>query len=387
MDRIVLKGITWDHSRGITPLLAAAQRFSEIYPQAEIIWKKRTLQEFADYPVEELATDYDLLIIDHPSVGCAAKKECVLPLDEYLPSAFLKEQLESTVGLSHLSYYYDQHQWALAIDAAAPVACYRSDLLEMHDIQVPDTWNEVVALAKDGKVAVPSIPIDLLMNFYMFCIAHGSEPFPDEEKVIDKETGLKALDSMRELWSVVDEEVFHHNPITIAEIMSSSDKYWYCPFGYGYSNYARKGYAKHILTYTDIVQFGENNRLRSTLGGTGISISQSSENIEWALKFCEWVLSPGIQSTLYVQHGGQPGHRSAWIDDEANRNCNNFFRNTLATLDRSYVRPRYDGYLAFQKQAGIPLQEYLRKGGSAEIVLDKMNEIYRRSRVVQKTQI
>ena len=78
----VLNGITWGHSRGITPLLAASQRYNELHPDAEIRWKKRTLQEFADFPIEKLTEEYDLLIIDHPWVGCAAATKCVLPLNE-----------------------------------------------------------------------------------------------------------------------------------------------------------------------------------------------------------------------------------------------------------------------------------------------------------------
>ena len=89
----------------------------------------------------------------------------------------------------------------------------------------------------------------------MFCLAHGNEPFLNEEEVIDTETGLKALDSMKELYSLLDKKMFECNPIAIAELMTSTDDYWYCPFAYGYSNYSRKGYAKYLLTYTDLVLF------------------------------------------------------------------------------------------------------------------------------------
>src|SRR5581483_5527273 len=177
MSEIVLNGITWGHSRGITPLLAAAQRFMELHPHVTINWKKRTLQEFADFPLEKLVNDYDLLIIDHPWVGCAAATGCVLPLEQYVPAEYMKNQLENTVGESHISYNYNNHQWAFAIDAATPAASYRADLLQQHKASVPTTWEEVIALAKDGKVAVPAIPIDILMNFYMFCIALGEAPF------------------------------------------------------------------------------------------------------------------------------------------------------------------------------------------------------------------
>lgn len=379
MDKIVLNGITWNNSRGITPLFAVAQRFSELHPGVEINWDKRTLQEFADYPVEKLAAQYDLLIIDHPWVGCAAATKCVLPLDEYLSKAYLKDQLDNSVGSSHLSYYYEGHQWALAIDAAAPVASYRADLFEKKGRPVPKTLQDVIDLGKNGKLAVPSTPVDLLMHFYMFCLAYDGELFLDK-KVIDRETGLKVLHVMKELWSLVDKKIFACNPIAIAELMTTTDDYWYCPFAYGYSNYSRSGFAKHRLTYTDLVVFNNSKRLISTLGGTGLAVSSVANHQKWTIEFAAWVVSPDIQSTLYVQSGGQPGNRSAWIDEEANRICNNFFINTLSTLNRSYMRPRYNGYLFFQDHAGILLQKYLLQGGKPEKVLEEMNKLYHRSK-------
>src|ERR1700748_3872940 len=121
MSEQLLRGITWGHSRGYTPLAAAAQRFTELHPGVTIVWEKRTLQQFADYPIEELTKSYDLLIIDHPWVGRAATLGCVLPLEQHLSAEYLKEQAAHSVGFSHPSYEYDGHQWALAIDAATPV--------------------------------------------------------------------------------------------------------------------------------------------------------------------------------------------------------------------------------------------------------------------------
>jgi multiple sugar transport system substrate-binding protein len=290
MAKITLKGITWGHSRGITPLLAFSQRFNEKYPDVEVVWKKRTLQEFADFPIEKLVETYDLLIIDHPWVGCADATRCVLPLNQYLPKEYLDNQDENTVGYSHRSYNYGGHQWALAIDAATPVASYRKDLMAANGAQLPNTWEELLALAKKGKVAAPAIPIDLLMNFYTFCVAHGTEPFLSKIEVIDVATGLKALETMRSFYSLLDKSMFAKNPIAVAEVMSNTDNYWYCPFAYGYSNYSRVGYSKQLLHYTGLVTF-EGKRLRSTLGGTGLAVSESSENKDWAVKFAQEVVS------------------------------------------------------------------------------------------------
>lgn len=384
MAKKVLKGMTWGHSRGIAPLQAFAQRFKQLYPDIEVQWRQRTLQEFADYPIEKLTETYDLLIIDHPWVGCAADTHCVLPLDQHLPEDYLKNQAENQVGGSHDSYHYGGHQWALAIDAAAPVPSFRKDLLEENGQRVPTTWAEVMDMARKGKVAAPAIPIDLLMNFYMFCQAHGVVPFQSKEEVINQQTGLKALATMKEFYSLLDRKMFGANPIRVAEMMTMTNDYWYCPFAYGYSNYSHDGYSDYLLTYGDLVDFEPGKPLRSTIGGTGLAVSAFSEFKKEALLFAEMVVSERNQTTEYVLNGGQPGHRKAWLDERNNYITHNYFKNTLTSLDASYMRPRYHGYLHFQDHAGDPIRDYMMGNGSPEQVLQKINAIYQESQMVTK---
>jgi multiple sugar transport system substrate-binding protein len=386
MAAIVLNGITWAHSRGITPLLAASQRYNELHPGVEIRWKKRTLQEFADFPIEKLTEEYDLLIIDHPWVGCAAALNCVLPLNEYLSNKYLQDQSENSVGYSHKSYNYNNSQWALAIDAATPVASFRKDLFDKNNIALPQTWQQVIELAKAGKVAVPAIPIDMLMNFYSFCIAHGNAPFANDEEVIDEETGVAAIETMKELYTLADRKMFSCNPIAVAEMMSTTDDFWYCPFAYGYSNYSRTGYAKKLLHYTDVVLVN-GRKLQTTIGGTGLAVSAFSKYTATALDFTQWVVSDEIQRTVYVQHGGQPGHRAAWLDEDANHLTHNFFTNVLPAMDNGYVRPRYNGYLHFQDNAGLPLQKCIMENSNPVNALQEMNTIYQQSLLHKKNMI
>ncbi|HEV8282949.1 MAG TPA: extracellular solute-binding protein [Chitinophagaceae bacterium] len=378
MAEKILYGITWGHTRGIMPLLAVSQRYHELYPDIEIRWEKRSLQEFADFPIEQLTTNFDLLIIDHPWVGCAAATNCVLPLNNYLSGQYLQDQSENSVGLSHHSYNYDHQQWALAIDAATPAASYRKDLFEKNKCALPKTWDDVLELAVAGKVAVPAIPIDLLMNFYTFCMAHGKEPFQRDNEIIEEEMGLLAIEKMKELYSMVNKKMFTYNPIAVAELMSSEDDYWYCPFAYCYSNYSRTGYSKNLLYYTDVVSVN-GNKLKTTIGGTGLAVSAFGKHIDTAIHFAQMVASGECQRTLYVQNGGQPGHRSAWTDVEANQLTHDFFKNILPIMENGYVRPRYNGYLFFQDHAGIPLQKCLLGNIDAKATLNEMNKIYQQS--------
>lgn len=238
-----LTGITWNHTRGFLPMVATAQRFHEMHPHVEIAWEKRSLQQFADQPIEKLAEEFDLLVIDHPFVGYAAAHPVLLPLDEHLPADFLADQAANAVGQSHASYHYGRHQWALAIDAATPVACWRPDLL----MQPPATWDELLTLAREGRVALPGVAVDTLMHWYMLCVQAGNEPLADEA------TDIRALEKLRELHDLCEPECFDRNPIATCEAMIARDDLAYCPFGYGYSNYSRVGYAKQRLQFGELV--------------------------------------------------------------------------------------------------------------------------------------
>ena len=371
-----LHGITWNHTRGFLPMVATAQRFGELNPHIEIHWQKRSLQEFADAPLSELARRFDLLVIDHPSIGEAADLNLLVPLDERISAAYLADQAANSVGQSHTSYTYNNHQWAFAIDAAAPIAGWRADLLATAGFDAPSTWEDLLSLAKEGLVTVPAIPIDSLMNVLMMSNALDGEPFSTPGEVLPRIPGTDALRLMYELISLASAGSLKRNPIATWQLLTDSSDVAYCPFAYGYSNYSRSGYAQHTLQVGPLVSF-EGKPLRSTLGGAGLAISNSTKHLKEALAYATFVASPQIQRTLYMTSGGQPGHRSAWIDEDANRLCNDFFRSTLATLGNAWVRPRFPGFISFQNHASAIVHDYFENGGDTNSVLNRLNSAFR----------
>ncbi|AWG22636.1 ABC transporter substrate-binding protein [Flavobacterium faecale] len=375
---IKLKGITWNHSRGFTSMVATAQRFSELNPNVEITWEKRSLQAFADEPIDELAKRYDLLVIDHPWAGFAGKTKVILPLDEYLPKAFIADLAENTVGHSHVSYSSNGHQYALAIDAATPVASSRPDILEAKGLKLPTNYDELLALAKKGLVVMPGIPQDTLMNFYMMCCNLGEEVCVSKEHVVSQEIGIKALQMLRALAVEMDPAMYDWNPIKVYEAMTLTDNYAYCPWAYGYSNYSRNGYARKLLHFHDMIEINGVGAI-STLGGTGLAVSAQSKEIETAMKYLEYVGSEAIQKTVFFDGGGQPGHRKAWTDEYTNSITADYFKNTLPGLDRAFLRPRYNGHMYFQDRAGAPIRNYLMNGGDELALLQQLNELYLKS--------
>lgn len=382
-SNIVLKGITWNHSRGLLPMQATAQRFSELHPHVQITWEKRSLQAFADFSIQELAAHFDLLVIDHPWAGFAAKTKSIIPLDTYLTSEYLKDQEVNSVGASYESYHYNDHQWALPIDAATPVAASRPDLLAEKGLTLPKSYGELLSLADKGLVAFAGIPIDILMNFYTLCCSIGEDPCQTDHEVISPKIGIQALKMYRELAAKIDSGNFHRNPIQVYEVMTTTDNIAYCPFAYGYSNYSRNGYARKPLHFHDMISLDGKTNLKSTLGGTGLAISASCEKIDMAVKYAAFVGSPSCQKSLYFESGGQPGHLTAWNNAEVNRQSHNYFSNTLPALQRAFLRPRYHGSMFFQDHAGEVVRAYVMHGGPEQKVLTDLNTLY----VKSKTQL
>ena len=377
-----LKGITWNHSRGFLPMVATAQRFSELHPDVQITWEKRSLQQFADFSIQELAERFDLLVIDHPWAGFAAKTNSIIPLDNYLPEAYLIDQQKNSVGASYESYHYDGHLWALPIDAATPVAASRPDLLAKKGLRLPGSFEDLMALANLGLVAFAGIPIDVLMNFYTLCCSLGEDPCQSDDQVVSNETGIQALQLYRRLASKMDPANFNRNPIQVYEAMTQTDDIAYCPFAYGYANYSREGYARKTLHFHDMISLDGKTNLRSTLGGTGLAISSKCKEIAIAAAYAEYVGSGDCQQTLFFESGGQPGHLSAWKNEEVNRRSHNYFSNTLPALQRAFLRPRYHGSMYFQDHAGDVVRDYLMKGSSELQVMAALNELYIQSKTL-----
>lgn len=373
-----LKGITWNHTRGLLPMVATAQRFTELNPGIEISWEKRSLQEFADASIEDLAKRFDLMVIDHPWTGFGAQTNVILPLSDHLSPAYIKDQEINTVGKSYGSYVFNNKLWALPIDAATPVASARVDLLEKQGLKVPQTYDDLLALAKKGLVAFAGIPVDVLMSFYSYCCSLGEAPFQSEEQVISTETGKKALQMFRELAQLMDKANFNRNPIQVYEAMVNSDEIAYCPFAYGYSNYSRTGYSKNLLHFYDLVRLNDQPMI-SSLGGTGLAVSSFSEHIPEAIKYAEFTASSQVQQTIFADNGGQPGHLQAWKNDRINTLTHDYFKNTLPALERAFLRPRYYGHMYFQDHAGDVVRDYLMNGGDENAVLEELNALYIKS--------
>lgn len=385
MPGIELRGISWDHPRGHDCMVATAEAYATVQPDVRIVWNTRSLQDFADFPVQKLAETYDLLVIDHPFVGFAADDGCLLPLDQVIEAAVLADQAANSVGPSHRSYHYGGHQWALATDAAGHVSAWRPDLMEELG-GLPETWEEVLALAEArrgqerARVANPLIPIDALMSFLSICAAAGEAPFQDPDQVVSRSVGREALGMLRALKDAAHPESMKRNPPRTLDLMSNTDEIAFVPLLFGYSNYAQPGFRPHTIRFTGVPTIGGGASRGGILGGAGVAISARTRHPEAAAAYAIYVASSDVQRGVYFDGGGQPGHRAAWLDDRVNAASSDFYKDTLANLDRAYLRPRYHGFMETQERSGELVHQWLAEGDTANALLDRLDTLYRESK-------
>ena len=368
-----LKGMTWSHSRGYDPMVACSRLWREM-TGVEVVWEKRSLQDFELFPVEELARQYDLIVIDHPHVGQITRENCLIPLDRADRAADLATLGRQSVGRSFESYRFAGHLWALPIDAATQVQAWRSDRISRPLAH----WDEVMKLARSGRIACPFRPPHSLMVFYTLtanlgqaCASEGPGP------LIGAEHGEHVFDLMRALAETIDPVCYSMDPIAVYEKMSLADSSIACvPLTYGYVNYALAGFRPARIAFADIPVAGSLGPVGSALGGTGISVSARSAAIDAAADFAFWIASAGVQRGPYAAAGGQPGNAAAWEDAAVNTPTGGFYLNTRATLEGAWVRPRHYGYMEFQQRAAARIVEALQAKVASRIVVADLNRMF-----------
>jgi len=346
------RGLTWDHPRGFNALHAATAHTPLVH------WDKQSLEGFESAPIAELCARYDLVVLDHPHLGEALAHDCLQALDTVFAPDELARIARDSIGLSYDSYRMAERQWALPLDAATQVMATRADRL---DGPVPRTWREVLTLSqRSGAVALswggPHPFLSLLS------IAAAIAPDTDlrpHGAWHDEATLADACDVLSELARLTPAHALAYNPIALLGHMSARDDIALCPLVYGYVNYATTAVAKP-LTFRDAPE-AEAGRPGSILGGTGIAISRRCIVGPELRAHLLWLLAADTQSRFIPQHEGQPSHRGSWADATVNAASGNFYANTARTLEAASIRPRHDGYIAFQAKAS----QFLRDGVAA----------------------
>jgi multiple sugar transport system substrate-binding protein len=380
-----LRGITWDHARGFDPLAHGARLFAQHRSGVNLIWERRSLARFGDEPLERLAQEFDLLVIDHPFCGAAAENGCLLELSPLLPPHEWERLLRDSVGPSTESYFYAGGRWALPTDAAAQVASYRPDLIERLGCEVPVRHGDVVSLGDHARrhglnLATPLAPQDAICAFLSLLANLGAPLAEDRDSAhLDPIAADNALGVLEQLRALSHPASIDWNPIRAYETMTSSDEIAYVPLAFGYSNYARSNITKP-LRFRAMAGPGPDPAAGGLLGGAGCAISAGCRDVPLAVEYLRFVHAAEHQRGAYFDAGGQPGLCSAWLDERLNQETQRFFLDTLEAMKKAHRRPRWRGFVPFMQQAGELIHRHLREGGDRRKLLEALVTGYERAR-------
>jgi multiple sugar transport system substrate-binding protein len=373
MASVKLRGMTWNHRRAIDPLTKTMPLFRRLRPDVEIDWSARPLSGFEFTSVDALATEYDLIVLDHPFMGAVAASGSLVPLDGI---AGLSDA--AFVGPSLATYRMKGSLWALPIDAACQVAVSRPDIMQSLGARPPGNWSELVELGalarrKHMHLAIGFAGVHSLMTFFTLMANLGSPcATTQDEPFADRRVAGEALGLMRNLLSFCPPDVLDWNSIRLHDEMVARDDLVFCPVVYCYATYAEADQRKPLRFHNLPGPTGPSG---STIGGTGLAVSALRPHVDAALDYVQFAAELSTQAA-FADHHGQPAARGVWLDEAVNARFNGCYRDTLATMDACWIRPRYNGYLAFQEKAGELIEGHLRGTIGESALLDRLERMH-----------
>jgi multiple sugar transport system substrate-binding protein len=368
------RGLTWDHPRGYAPLDAAAERTASRDGHALLLWDRQPLEGFESSPIAALAGAYDLLVMDHPHVGEAVAQGCLVPLEDIFATDLIAAWDTRMVGRAMASYAWNGQHWALPLDVAAQVMASRADLLPG---PVPGTWEEVVRLAERRPVALAIAGPHAVLMLLAICAALGHPP--QGEKLLPTAAFVEAWRILSLLRARTPAGTAVLNPIALLDAMACSDAIALVPLVYGYVTYAVAAPGRRPISFDEAPVAVPGGPHGSVLGGTGIAVTRRAGISARLRDHLSWLLSEPAQTCFIPDHGGQPAARAAWQDDAVNARWAGFYHRTAQTAADAILRPRHDGYIAFQGRAAALIRTALQDGTDAAPVLDRLRTKWRAS--------
>lgn len=108
-------------------------------------------------------------------------------------------------------------------------------------------------------------------------------------------------------------------------------------FAYANANGNKPNYAHKAQKFADTVNLYGNDRLTTTLGGTGNAVSANSQHEDIAANNTAFVTNPEMQANFLIELGAQSGHKDTWQRESTSQILNNYFTDTLLARERGAV--------------------------------------------------
>ncbi len=191
--------------------------------------------------------------------------------------------------------------------------------------------------------------------------------------------GARIFMTMREIASLIEPACFGMDPIAVLEQMAAANStVMYSPLIYGYVNYAIRGFRPNLIAFADIPAAGGNGPVGSALA-PALPFPRSQPTVRpgsisptgLPAERCSGDPMPGLAVNPGMRPPGMTkGSMPVRLISMAMR----------TTLEGAWVRPRHNGYMAFQQAASDRLNAGLVEGyTSRRNVIDDLNRLFRQS--------
>lgn len=354
---------TWDHPRGLASATRLAELTADLLDDVEVQICTHSLSDFGARPIDEVAGDVDLIVLDHPQIGTAVANGALhAPWDALVTPEQLAGLEQVTDEIVWGSYRSRGQQWALPVDGAAHLAAVSGRL----SVE-PPAWSDLPAFCRSFRVLWPLSTSDAACSFVSLVDACGGGLSATGD-FVPPHVGARALDVLLRTWQEIDRACLDMNPLDVLDEIAAG-RADYSPLLFPYVGYEHTG----AVCFVDAPARLTGDPARTILGGAGVAVAAGSNQPQLAARLGAAMASEWFQWSVAGLVHGQPAARSVW--GPVGGGASTAMARSLA---RAVVRPQVTGYVAFHEWLGDQIRLFLgnRTRQSAHVLVSQINDAW-----------
>ncbi len=269
----------------------------------------------------------DIIAVDVIWPGDFAARGWIAPIEEYFGDEALAEYIPGFLAAAQV----DGHTFAIPLYIDGIHLFYRADLLEKYSLDVPSTWEGLIAAAETvvegegnpdlaGFISMWAKIEGLFMNWLAFFQGAGGTFFDaDGDLAINNEAGVKSLSTMVGMLEsgVAPESILTFRPNDARLLFQQERAVFLMVQDFVLAPLtADDSPVKDAVEFTRVPYFEGNDMTNTTvIGGFLLAVNKHSENVEAAADFIKCFTSYESQVQAGLIQGKVPT-RPAVYDDE-----------------------------------------------------------------------
>ncbi len=305
----------------------------------------------------------DLVLLDNMNLAPYVEKRLVLDLTKY--QALIDPEVDASL-VQPLTF-----NGRLMFFPGRPnvqITYYNTDVFHGGNYQMPETWNELLEVAKRlkatykvGKVAVHgTLDTNTTTQVFEFITAAGGKI-----TALNDAGSVKAFTFLQKLYPYLSPETKKANWNTTNKFLSEETLFLARNWPIGMQVIVQQNQKTNIQAYATWA--GPAGRA-TMIGGDVIAITKRSPNQELALKFAGYLMSREIQTRLVTELGWPPirpdalGSVPEWQQG--------FFQAIMEALRYGHYRPAIMGWSAVDKYVNLAFKDIVMDGRDVQGTLD-----------------